>query len=237
VRTGLTRGGDEEPVHPDAPPAGRRSLNTRQRLARRARWRRWTAAVLAAAAAAVTLAALAPRATEAQAREVVVVVRDLAAGAVVTRADVEVVGRTVSTVPETGLTAYADVVGRTTATALSTRDIVTSERLVGAELLAGQPAGSVAMSVPVLDVGDATRPGTRVDLYATGSGEEAASDVVVLAVRRPAESGSVLGGGSSPQLTVALDAGAAAAVARSLSGLDGGQGLVVAVRPAAGSSH
>ena len=195
------------------------------------------AALIAAAAAAVMLSVLAPRATQSGGREVVVAVRDLPAGAVVTRADVEVVGRPVSTVPETGLTAYADVVGRTTATALSTRDIVTSERLVGAALLAGQPTGSVAMSVPVLDVGEATRPGTRVDLYATGSGEAAASDVVVLAVRRPADSASVLGDGSSPQLTVALDAGAAATVARSLSGLDGGQGLVVAVRPPTGLSH
>ena len=215
------------------PSGGRRSLNARQRLARRARWRRWSAALLAAVAAAVTLSTLAPRATESSGREVLVAVRDLPAGAVVTRDDVEVVRRPASTVPETGLTAYADVVGRTTATALSTRDVVTSERLVGAALLAGQPAGSVAMSVPVLDVGEATRPGTRVDLYATGSGEAAASDVVVLAVRRPAES-SVLGGGSSPQLTVALDAGDAARVARSLSALDGAQGLVVAVRPPTG---
>lgn len=216
------------------PSGGRRSLNARQRLARRARWRRWSAALLAAVAAAVTLSTLAPRATESSGREVLVAVRDLPAGAVVTRDDVEVVRRPASTVPETGLTAYADVVGRTTATALSTRDVVTSERLVGAALLAGQPAGSVAMSVPVLDVGEATRPGTRVDLYATGSGETAASDVVVLAVRRPTESASVLGGGSSPQLTVALDAGDAARVARSLSALDGAQGLVVAVRPPTG---
>jgi Flp pilus assembly protein CpaB len=181
------------------------------------------------------LSALAPHAAQSEGREVLVAVRDLPAGAVVTRDDVELLGRPASTVPETGLTAYADVVGRTTATALSTRDIVTSERLVGAALLAGQPAGSVAMSVPVLDVGDATRPGTRVDLYATGSGKATASDVVVLAVRRPAESASVLGGGSAPQLTVALDADAAATVARSLNGLDGGQGLVVAVRPPTGS--
>ncbi|HET8987807.1 MAG TPA: SAF domain-containing protein [Humibacillus sp.] len=190
-----------------------------------------------AAAAAITLSALAPRATQADGRQVVVAVRDLPAGAVVTRADVEVVGRPASTVPETGLTAYADVVGRTTATAVSTRDVVTAERLVGDALLAGQPAGSVAMSVPVLDVGEATRPGTRVDLYATASGDAAASDVVVLAVRRPTESGSVLGGGSSPQLTVALDAGSASRIARSLSGLDGGQGLVVAVRPPTGLSQ
>jgi Flp pilus assembly protein CpaB len=195
------------------------------------------AALLAAAAAAVSLSALAPRATQAGGRRVVVAARDLAAGAVVTRADVEVVSRPASTVPETGLTAYADVVGRTTATAVSTRDVLTSERLVGDALLAGQPAGSVAMSVPVLDVGDATRPGVRVDLYTTAAGEAAASDVVVLAVRRPTESGALLGAGSSPQLTVALDAGAASRVARSLGGLDGGQGLVVAVRPSTGSSQ
>jgi Flp pilus assembly protein CpaB len=185
----------------------------------------------------VALSALAPRAAQSSGRQVVVAVRDLAAGAVIAREDVEVVARPVGTVPETGLASVADVVGRTTATALSTRDIVTTERLVGAGLLAGQPSGSVAMSVPVLDVGDATRPGARVDLYTTAAGEAAATDVVVLAVRRPAESGSLLGAGSSPQLTVALDASAASRVARSLSGLDGGQGLVVAVRPPTGLSQ
>jgi hypothetical protein len=77
----------------------------------------------------------------------------------------------------------------------------------------------------------------RIDLYTTAAGEAAATDVVVLAVRRPTESGALLGAGSSPQLTVALDASAAATVARSLSGLDGGQGLVVAVRPPAASSQ
>ena len=164
-------------------------------------------------------------------------VRDLAAGVLVTRDDVEVVSRAEVTVPLTGLTTYTDVVGRTTATAVSSRDVMTSERLVGPALLAGQPPGSVAMSVPVLDVGDATRPGARVDLYTTSGGEPAATDVVVLAVRRPTESGTVLGGGTTPQLTVALDAAEVSAVARSLSGLDGGQGLVVAVRPSTGSSH
>ena len=115
--TGLGLGVDHGPAARPAGPAGRRSFNTRQRLARRARWRRWAAALLAAAAAAVMLSALAPRATQTGGREVVVAVRDLPAGSVVTRADVEVVGRPLSTVPETGLTAYADVVGRTTATA------------------------------------------------------------------------------------------------------------------------
>ncbi|WP_141841912.1 SAF domain-containing protein [Humibacillus xanthopallidus] len=220
-----------------SPAPRRRSLSARQRLARRARWRRWAAALLAAAASAVAVSAVAPRATQTGGREVVVAVRDLAAGAVVTRDDVEVVARPEGTVPETGLTAYADVIGRTTATVVSSRDVLTAERLVGAALLAGQPPGSVAMSVPVLDVGDATRPGARVDLYTTAAGEAAATDVVVLAVRRPTESAALLGGGTSPQLTVALDAAEASAVARSLSGLDGGQGLVVAVRPLTGPSQ
>ena len=66
------------------PPAtGRRSLNARQRLARRARWRRWVTALLAAAAAALALSALAPRAAQSGGREVVVAVRDLPAGAVI----------------------------------------------------------------------------------------------------------------------------------------------------------
>jgi Flp pilus assembly protein CpaB len=229
--------GDDRRGSGRSPGRRRRTLNVRQRRVRRSRWRRVVAALLAATAAAITLSALAPRATRAGGRDVVVAVRDLPAGALVSRADVAVVTRPASTVPDSGLAAYGDVVGRTTATALSERDVVTSERLVGEALLAGQPAGTVAMSVPVLDVGDATRPGVRIDLYTTAAGEAAATDVVVLAVRRPTESGALLGAGSSPQLTVALDASAAATVARSLSGLDGGQGLVVAVRPPAASSQ
>jgi Flp pilus assembly protein CpaB len=210
---------------------GRRALSTRQRLARRSRWRRIGAALLAAAAVVVALSALLPRVAGERGRAVLVVVRDLPAGAVVSAADVEVALRPAATVPATRLTTPEEVIGHVTATALTTHDVVTAERLVGAALLGGQPAGSVAMSVPVLDVGEATRPGVRVDLYATATGETAASDVVVLAVRRPSEALTPLASRAGPQLTVALPADAAARVARSLSGLDGGQGLVVAVRP------
>ena len=215
---------------PKAP--GRRALNTRQRLARRGRWRRIGAALLAATAVVVALSALAPRVAGESGRAVVVAVHDLPAGVVVSAGDVEVVMRPAATVPATRLTTSEEVVGRVTATALTTRDIVTAERLVGSELLAGQPTGSVAMTVPVLDVGEATRPGVRVDLYTTATGETAAADVVVLAVRRPSEALSPLASVAGPQLTLALSADAASRVARSLSGLDGGQGLVVAVHPA-----
>ncbi len=163
--------------------------------------------------------------------------RDLPAGAVIGADDVEVALRPAATVPGTGLTAATEAVGRVTTTALTTRDVVTGERLVGDGLLRGQPSGTVAMSVPVLDVGEATRPGARVDLYTTATGETAATDVVVLAVRRPSDAASPLASGAGPQLTLALPATDAARVARSLSGLDGGQGLVVAVRPPAASYH
>ncbi|MCU1538447.1 MAG: hypothetical protein JWP82_2798 [Humibacillus sp.] len=211
-------------------PPARRTLNARQRLARRNRWRRVAAAVLAGVAAVVTLAALAPRVSGESGRAVLVAARDLPAGAVVTAADVEVALRPAATVPGTGLTSAAQAVGRVTTTPLTSRDVVTADRLVGDGLLRGQPVGSVAMTVPVLDVGDATRPGARVDLYATATGETAATDVVVLAVRRPSEAASPLAAGGGPQLTLALPAVDAARVARSLGGLDGGQGLVVAVR-------
>ena len=127
--------------------------------------------------------------------------------------------------PETGLTAYADAVGRTAAAALRparssprsgssvrgcSRDSPTAGGDVGAgprrrsRRPAGQPRG------PLRD--------------RSGRGR---ADVVVLAVLDPRERLGARPGVA--QLTVALDAGAAAGVARPQRSR-GGQGLVVAMR-------
>lgn len=202
----------------------------RRRRARRARWRRWVAAVLAGAAVLVTVGALRPAPADGSGVPTVVMLRDVAAGQVVTRDDVELAARPAGQRPSTALAALEPAVGRVAAVRLTVREVVTSERLVGSGLLAGQPTDHVAISVPVLDVSSTgVGAGSRVDLYATGSGTRAATDVVVLAVH-DAEESTGLGTATPPRVTLALDPRQAGELARSLSALEAGQTLVVAVR-------
>lgn len=144
-------------------------------------------------------------------------------------ADLEVEPRPPSQRPDTSLTSTGALVGRIVATPLRAREIVTSARLRGAGMLTGQPNGTVAMSVPVLDPQAAgVMSGSRIDLYASGSGDRVATNVTVLATRIPEESTWSSGGAAS--LTLALDEPAASAVARSVSTLQAGEIFVVALR-------
>ncbi|GAB3068406.1 hypothetical protein GCM10027053_35880 [Intrasporangium mesophilum] len=166
-----------------------------------------------------------------------VMVRDVAAGVVVGSDDVSVVPRPDGQRPYAALSAVADVVGRAAASPLAAREVVTRARLVGSGILADQPDDHVAMSVPVLDIeGVGVQPGSRVDLFATGSGRLAAGDAVVLAVRGGTD-GSGLGRAEPPQVTLALTPQAAGEVARSLSALEAGQIFVVAIRHSATGSQ
>ena len=202
----------------------------RRRLARRARVRRWAAAVVAAMAVFVAVNALSPRAAGESGLPTVVMVHDVAAGELVGRDDVALERRPGGQRPDSATTSLDEVVGRLAAGTLTAREIVTRERLVGSGVLSGQPGDHVAMSVPVLDVAAVgVRPGSRIDLYATGTGQLAASDTVVLAVRE-AQGGSGFGATAPPQVTVALSPADATAVARSLSALESGQIFVVAIR-------
>ncbi|MFC7596317.1 SAF domain-containing protein [Terrabacter sp. GCM10028922] len=225
--TGTRAAGAAGPV-PDSP---------RRRRARRARWRRWVAAVLAGVAVLVTVGALRPAPADGSGVPTVVVVRDVAAGQVVTRDDVELAGRPAGQRPSTALAAVEPAVGRVAAGPLTAREVVTSERLVGGGLLAGQPTDHVAISVPVVDVSSTgVGAGSRVDVYATGSGTRAATDVVVLAVHDAGES-TGLGSATPPRVTLALDPRQAGELARSLSALEAGQSLVVAIRQPGASSQ
>lgn len=192
--------------------------------------RRWVAAVLAAAGTLAVVASLRPPAAAGTGVATVVVARDVAAGAVIGRDDVELAPRPVGSRPETALDSVDAAVGRVAAGPLATHEVVTASRLLGPDLLAGQPADLVALGVPVLDTASVgVRPGSRVDLYATGSGDRVAADVAVLTVQQGTESGG-LASAAPPRITVALDPARAAAVARSLNALDAGQTLVVALR-------
>jgi Flp pilus assembly protein CpaB len=196
-----------------------------------------TAAGVAAVAAFVALSAIVPHAPDGSGVPTVVMVRGVAAGQVVRSDDVAVVPRPDGERPDAALSTVADVIGHTASSPLAVREVVTSGRLVGSGPLAGQPSDRVAMSVPVLDVaGVGVRPGSRIDLYATGSGQLTASDAVVLGVREGTD-GSGLGRASPPQVTLALTPGAAGDVARSLSALEAGQIFVVAIRHTATGSQ
>jgi Flp pilus assembly protein CpaB len=161
-----------------------------------------------------------------------VVVHDVAAGEVLTADDVELVRRPVAERPATALTTPGAAVGRTAAGPLTALEVLTPERLLGGDLLAGQPGDHVALSVPVIDAGSVgVRPGNRVDLYATGSGTQVASDVVVLAVHDSGQT-TGLGVAAPPRLTLSLAPQQAGEVARGLGALEAGQSLVLAVRQA-----
>ena len=184
----------------------------------------------------MALSAVSPRSAGGHGLPTVVAARDVAAGSVIAPADVEVVDRPSGQRPGSALASADIVVGRTAAGPIEANEVVTASRLLGADLLSGQPAGHVALTIPVADpASTGARPGARVDVYATGSGDRAATDVVVLAVHEPAESSASSGFGvaTPPQVTLSLAADDAARVARSLSALDAAQSFVLAIRPLA----
>ncbi|MEW1954704.1 SAF domain-containing protein [Terrabacter sp. NPDC080008] len=209
------------PSWPDGP---------RRRQARRNRWRRWSAAALAATAVLVTVGAVRPAPAGGAGEPTLVMVRDVAAGARLATEDVAVAPRARGQRPAGAMASVEAAVGRVAASPLAANEVVTPARLVGDDLLAGQPEDRVAVSVPVLDTAAVgVRAGQHVDLYATGTGALAATDVVVLAVREAQESAG-LGTAAPARVTLALDPTQAGEVAKAMSALQAGQSLIVAVR-------
>jgi len=187
---------------------------------RRRHLRRWLAAGCLAAAGGVAVTTVAPAAP--QTRSVLLAVRDLPVGAVLTGADVETAQVPVALAPTTVLE-VAD--GAVLAAPVARGEVLTSTRTTGGALLTGQPPGTVAAGVDVGDpalVGTLTA-GTRVDVLArvqdpvTGSSTDAeriATDVPVLQV--PGTGDEALFGGeqaASVSVLVAVDAEEATRVA------------------------
>lgn len=167
----------------------------------------------------------------------VVFTRLLGAGSTVGQADVAVVEVPASLRPGQAFAGVQPVLGHVVAGAVQPGEVATRSRLVAPDLLTGRPAGEVAMTVPVPGAaGTGVRPGTRVDLYTTGTGDKPVSDAVVLAVVGVAateareESGGAWGVAAPPRLTLALDPEAAARLARHLSALGAGEEFVLAIR-------
>jgi pilus assembly protein CpaB len=151
---------------------------------------------------------------------VVIATHDLAAGAVVTAADVHTAQWPASLRPATALSALTDAVGRRVAGRLGAGELFTSTRLAGSELTAGLTAGLIAVPVPLVDAAAASliRAGDRVDLLSppgltNQQAQIVASALLVLAVL-PNDSGSANGGA---QLVVAADSAAELRIAQAIA--------------------
>ena len=102
-----------------------------------------------------------------------VAAHDVSAGAVLDPADLRVVRRTASELPDGALDDASLAVGRTVGSGMRTGEALTDARLVGPGLLAGRPRGDVAAPVRIAD-GEAAallRPGDRVDVLQASGGE------------------------------------------------------------------
>ncbi len=209
--------------------AATRRRPSRRAQARRHRVRRWTSALLLGLAAFAVVTAFAPSPPMPPGEPTVVAARDLPAGAVLAEGDLTVSTRPVDFRPRSAFRTVAEVVGQVTAVPVIADDVVTPERLRGPDLLSAQPAGHVAMTLPVSTVeGLGLAPGVRVDVYAAGSGTRVASGAVVLAA-----TGSTTDGFSpsvTPAITLSVPPAAAGAVAAELNGLDSRGMFVLALR-------
>ena len=188
---------------------------------RRRRWRRLVLRRLVAAtcavAAVVGVLAVARAPQQAETTPVVIATRAIAAGQVVDAGSVGLVRWPVALAPDGALGSLAEVVGRPASSSLSRGEPVTSGRVSASALLAGQPVGTVAVHVSLVDAVAVSMldEGERVDLL--GPGGPVARDLTVLRVdgagRSGSESGGGLGGGLGGGSTAADGSGAGMVVA------------------------
>lgn len=158
------------------------------------RWlsaRRLAAALLAAAALVLAVSpnpADPAKAFEQAQSEVLIAVRDLAAGRTIGLDDLRPEARPSRQLPDGVLSNSKDAVGRVVSGAVRRGEIITDRRLLGPGLSAGLDPGLVAAPIRLidLDVAGLLRPGDRVDILAVGPDSEmadvVADDVLVLAV-------------------------------------------------------
>ncbi len=155
------------------------------------RHRRLIAATLAAGAVFCLARVVAPAQPEVSA--VVVAARDLTGGTVVRADDVRTVQMPPDVVPAGAFSAEAAALGASVAAPMRAGEPLTDRRVLGAALIDGYPAGTVASPVRIedADVVALLRPGDRLDLYApTGDSGLAArivTDAVVMMLPRADE--------------------------------------------------
>lgn len=209
--------------------------------------------MLAGLSVVVALAALRPDGTAATGMATVVAARLIPSGAIIEPGDVRVETRPAEHRPQSAVGAVTAVVGRRAGGPIEARSVVTTERLAGPGLLAGRSDGDVAMTVPVMEVAlTGVQPGSNVDVYATGTGQQVVTDAQVLAVlgrtggggtssSTEDEDGEASGGAlgatvswgdqPDPGVTVAVSSSEARQLALHLSALSAGESFVLAIRP------
>ncbi len=132
---------------------------------------------------------------------VLVATRQVPVGAVLAAGDVAVRDLPAGAVPARALGDPAQAVGRPVAAVLAEGEPLTAHDVGTGSLLEGQPAGSVAVWLPVPDaaVAEALSAGDRVDVHSPVDGSRVVGPVLVVAVRaaRPGSSGLMGGTGLS----------------------------------------
>jgi len=155
------------------------------------RHRRLIAATLAAGAVFCLARVVAPAQPEVSA--VVVAARDLTGGTVVRADDVRTVQMPPDVVPAGAFSAEAAALGASVAAPMRAGEPLTDRRVLGAALIDGYPAGTVASPVRIedADVVALLRPGDRIDLYAptgdSGLTARIVTDAVVMMLPRADE--------------------------------------------------
>jgi Flp pilus assembly protein CpaB len=162
-------------------------------------------AAACAASAVVGVLAVARAPHQADTRPVLVAARPIAVGEAVEATAVRVVRWPASLVPEGTLAARSDAVGRPAAGRIGPGEPVTTTRLSASALLAGQPGGTVAVHVPLVDAASASMldAGERVDLL--GPDGPVARDLTVLRVDGAPADDKGLGAGLGEGLSTAAD--------------------------------
>lgn len=207
---------------------------------RRARWRRSQlrrvlAALLVGVAAWAALGAVLPDPVQ-RGLPLVVLDRDLPAGAVLTGADLRLAHWQPAQRPARALVSVGAAVGRTLASAGSAGEPLTATRLLGVGALSNLPIDRVAAHLPLDDPGLSSYllPGEHVDVISRVSGTVVAADVVLLSIDAPPAAAAWSGTGAdttgSPAgVVVAVSTSQAARLARISSGQTPGAGAMLAL--------
>lgn len=136
--------------------------------------------------------------------EVCVAKSDIAAGEVVSAADVETRMWVADLLPSGAISAVSDVVGKQTSSSILAGEVISKQRFQAVDSVIEIPSGKCAVSVPAKEVqavGGAVAPGSEVDVYVTGSNSTAvvAQRVQVLATGQALQSSN--SGSSSASAT------------------------------------
>ena len=192
-------------------------MRSRRTAYRIATVRKVTAALLVGLAAFAVVRVLAPSAPAGRVGAVVAG-HDIPAGAVLRGEDLVVVTRDPADLPSQVLAEPDLVVGQSVTGPVASGEVITSVRLRGRSMLAGQPPGMVAVGIPLGDTSlvGAVHPGDTVTVHTAGAGAQVARGTV-LSVRM-AEPSAITSQAGSASVVLAVPESDATAIAAALGG-------------------